>query len=249
MHKTHKTLPLLLVVCALAVSACAVESEPTAEDDGAIGSVAQALDQSKTLPEGLVCGLRHGYNSFQTDVHTFGCDAAGAFETAPGYDFVATGDWGMPSAGGFFHQELFTNTSATNALNRDSSMLRIPRGTVMGLGHSLNRKYARTMFGWMGESSSCPGGFTKRYAFDAGAGGAFWFWCEYNDPRALCPPGACRTNVPKGTVCGLGYMGQVNAICEGQNTSNGCPAGWTVRGPRDELAPWGSGLRWCERNP
>jgi hypothetical protein len=239
---------VLAMGAAPTLSACTVESNgmsDTPEEAENTAQVSQRLDQSKELPRGLVCGMRHGYTSSTSDVTSFGCDGYGTYGVAPGFEFIATGDWGMPSTGGFFHQELYQSTNAGYWVPSDE--LKIPRGTVMGLGHSRNRPVAR-MIGPtdMTERTSCPRGWTKKTAFDAGGGGAFWFWCEYNDPYGRCPPGACRTNVPVGTVCGLGYPGQVHGVCEANLDT--CPAGWTRRGPRDELASLNLGLRWCERN-
>jgi hypothetical protein len=191
--------------------------------------------------------MGHFYNSASEDMFTFGCDGAGPFNVAPGYSREFTGDLGMPAHAGFYHQALFQSTQP--AVNAGTARLAIPRGTVCGLGHSRNDPYTLCAGYTIAMPNGCPAGWTKRTAPDADSGD-HWFWCEYQDPFALCPPGVCRTNVPEGAVCGLSYTGKVDGICEGRvNAVNGCPAGWTRRGPRDEGAPSGVGLAWCERNP
>jgi hypothetical protein len=236
---------LLSVIPFALVVACASAPDTTVEEN--VASNAQALSSSLPLPQGLTCGLWHTFGP-----SGLGCDGSAPGTAASGFDYIATGDLGMPYGQGFFHNALFLSTTVAASYAEDA--LPLPRGVVCGLMHTGSAFAPPTCLGHDAEQS-CPNGWVRRTAFDHDDGGYspqnFWAWCEYQDIHALCPKGKCSNNVPLGTVCGLSEKGstETSGICDGDDViAHGCPKGWQAVGPRDEGAPSGQGLFWCTRD-
>jgi hypothetical protein len=153
---------------------------------------------------------------------------------------VFDGDYGMPAQQGFYHKSMGILSVPTATTDR----LLLPRGTSCGFKHTFNSP-EETCFG-RDPYFECPAGWLRKGAGDTRSPGHYWFWCEYQDPNDLCPPGKCR--LPQGAACGITYQGiplNTYGACEGYPVGT-CPPGYVKRGPRDEGAPAGYGITWCE---
>jgi hypothetical protein len=255
------TLTTCLAACALDPSADTGFEDPSvAEADTGEDPIASEKAASPgRLPQGLVCGLIY-YLGTGASIENLYCEAddssgrytGTAYQTRSygaisGYTRLSTGDIGRSSGQGYYHMD--RNSNATGLYNSDSTRVFLPKGTACGLGHSANAPSETCM----GSSTrySCPTGWTRRT--DDGSGGNYWYWCEYQDPYSTCTSSGCynATEVPRGTVCGLGDNGaSAYGTCLTRTVTGlgTCPSGWTFYGRNDYGAAAGYGLGWCAKN-
>lgn len=209
------------------------------------------VSSSATIPSGLVCGLMHSLSYTSASCEGYRTSSYSSF-----YDYIGSssvrfyrrfqGDYGASSGNGFY---AFAATSSYGVSS--SRSVRLPKGTACGFGHSRNYSTAYCYDRYT--IDGCPSGWTWRGVYDTSGSGAYWFWCEYQDPSSLCTSSSCyadSSDVPEGTVCGLGHNDYYYGTCVSStiSSSSKCPTGWTFHGWYDRGASSGHGMGWCEKD-
>ena len=135
------------------------------------------------LPQGIAIGLKHSECRWESNplISVFGYDPVEGPDLLPGEGFkkMFGGDMGAPANRGYYWYETtgegFTDWSLVNQL---------PRGTVIGLKHSLNQPIKRLV--WNGQTYdpfdsriNPPPGFVRKFGGDIGArSGEGYYWYE-----------------------------------------------------------------------
>jgi len=203
---------------------------------------------SSVLPQGLNCGLMYWRGGSGGSVESTSCNGylTKSYSAISNYSRTSSGDYGLSSGQGYYTMARTSSYGST-----DPSKMKVPKGTVCGLGHSKNYPTA-TCMGY-GSIASCPSGWNRRIGYDASSSGGYWHWCEYQDPSSLCTSSSCygsNTYVPQGTVCGLGHNDWSYGSCTTKtiSSSTSCPSGYTFYGWYDRGSSSGHGMGWCQKN-
>lgn len=139
------------------------------------------------LPGGIVVGLIHTSHQSPLAATSFGLSAANGPWSYRGLQRYCGGDRGAPSGVGYCWYE------TTGSSGIDWQLVqRLPRGTVVGLKHSLNQP--QKVFFWQGHAydpadrrTGIPAGFVRRGGGDIGApeGHGFYWFEKADGPRVL----------------------------------------------------------------
>lgn len=130
----------------------------------------------KKLPPGIVLGLKHSTNQKRAEITVFGYDPVIGPNRLPGFKKMNGGDRGAPIGVGYYWYESIDTGDSDWRIIWD-----LPRGTVVGLRHSMNQKGLRGF--WWSDDLSCEDRETGRPVP-----------CNSLDPDVLPPPGFVRVH-------------------------------------------------------
>ena len=239
-----------------------------------VGDVAEALTDVPTqppqpagapvavFPQGLTGGMAYSacswggcnvvFNGMVGGVWTLVFNGMAGWTQGGATAYWATrsdGDFGQPVVGGFYHQELTAGSGGSVTLAASASFA-LPRGTACGFHNTRNSPAKApglgTCMGLDPAYGQCPAGWRPRNHFDMSSDYGQYVWCEYLDPKGLCPDGS---------PCAQGALQAGYAIAIASNTEptgyslygNGlaCPIGGYRSVFVDAGRPGGQGLGVC----
>lgn len=221
----------------------------TAFDAEVSGKFFAAFFATSGYPEGMVCGISYSSNNASpTTVVNGSCAGHSTYggKGASGYIIdLNDGDWGLKAGYGFAHQ--YYATSSAGVDDYTSAYLKLPQGTACGFKHSQNTKLLKCM--GHDPKTSCPPGWTQRYAGDSKSSGGYFQWCEYQDPHSYCNTTSCFASMPSGLACGVMHAAEATGVgyCNNVKITSGCPSGFTREGYYDWGRKAGQGIGWCRK--
>ena len=150
---------------------------------------------ARNLPAGIVLALKHSTNQSDPRLTAFGHDPVKGPKSLPGFRQQIGGDRGGSSGVGYYW---YASTGANTTPEDFAIIDKLPKGTIVGLKHSLNQK-GKT-FSWHGVTYDAanpklpaPRGFTRMVGGDLKAPanqGYYWY------QKVECP---CSSGVGVGT--------------------------------------------------
>jgi hypothetical protein len=138
------------------------------------------------LPPGVVLGLKHSANQRDKGITVFGNDPVSGPQSIPGFEKQIGGDLGAPKGQGYFWYE----STGVGMGDADwASVDNLPKGTIVGLKHSVNQRAKKLMwknvtYDPVDASKQPPPGFKRMVGGDLGAPahqGYYWY------QKVTCP--------------------------------------------------------------